>query len=75
MPFGLGVAGSPSLVVAAAGVAQSSGTAFRGTSVLPMAIPNLPALSGQFLVAQWLAVEPALGEPLATSNALFLPIW
>jgi hypothetical protein len=40
-----------------------------------MAIPNLPALSGQFLVAQWLAVEPALGEPLATSNALFLPIW
>lgn len=74
MPFGLGVAGSPALVVAAAGVAQASGTVFRGTSALPLPIPNVPALSGVTLLAQWLVVEPALGEPLASSNMLYLPI-
>ncbi|MCY2957694.1 MAG: hypothetical protein NT107_11730 [Planctomycetota bacterium] len=40
-----------------------------------MPIPAEPALAGQSMLAQWLSVEPALQWPLATSNALHVPIW
>jgi hypothetical protein len=37
-------------------------------------LPNLPALSGQTLFAQWLVLEPSREWPLATSNALRIPL-
>jgi hypothetical protein len=37
-------------------------------------LPNLPALSGQILFAQWLVLEPSREWPMATSNALRIPL-
>lgn len=74
-PFGLELAGSPAAVAFAAGVAQSGPGVTRGFKVQPVPIPAEPALAGQSLLAQWLSVEPALQWPLATSNALHVPIW
>lgn len=75
MPFGLALAGSPAAVAFAAGVAQTAPGFASGVAVQPAPIPAAPALRGQQLLAQWLSVEPALQWPLATSDALFVPIW
>jgi len=40
----------------------------------PFPVPNYPALSGQTLFAQWLVLEPSRQWPLATSNALRIPL-
>jgi cytochrome c peroxidase len=74
MPYGIGLAGSSALMVAGAGVAQASSGPFRGVAVQPLPIPAAPALGGVTFLAQWLAVEPSLAEPLATSNVMYLPI-
>lgn len=74
MPFGLALAGSPAAIAFAAGVAQPASGVSYGVAVQPVPIPAEPALSGQQLLAQWLSVEPALQWPLATSNAVYVPL-
>ncbi len=45
-----------------------------GVVQVPLPLPNVPSLSGQPLYAQWLVLEPSRQWPVATSNALYIPL-
>lgn len=65
---------TPAFQLIVAGQATASGTPSAGVAQLQIPIPNNPALSGQFGLAQWLVLEPTPTLPFATSNALLIPL-
>jgi cytochrome c peroxidase len=74
MPFQIELALSPAFNIFAVGPAQWTFTMATGIQVVPLPLPNVPALSGQTLFAQWLVLEPSATAPIVTSNALRIPL-
>jgi len=74
-PFDVELAISPAFGIYAQGLAQ--GVWYlpgQGFAQAPLPLPNLPSLSGVTLYAQWVVLEPSAQWPLATSNALRIPL-
>jgi cytochrome c peroxidase len=65
---------SPGFQIFATGPAQPLFMMAGGGVQVPVPIPHTPALSGQTLFAQWLVLEPTSNWPMATSNALRIPL-
>lgn len=74
LAFNVILSGTPAFTAVYAGQAQALPGVTRGFAQMAMPLPNLPALSGQVVFAQWLVLEPSQQFPLATSNALYIPL-
>ncbi len=74
LPFHVQLAMSPAFQLFGTGVASFYWTMSTGGLQVPMPLPNLPALAGTTLFAQWLALEPSATWPVATSNVLRIPL-
>lgn len=73
-PFNLELGLTPAFQIFSEGQALWTFSLAGGTIQKPLPVPNLPALSGQTLFAQWLLLEPSREWPMATSNALRIPL-
>jgi hypothetical protein len=73
-PFNLELGMTPAFGIFSAGTVQWTWSLPTGVLQAPLPLPNLPALSGQTLFAQWLVLEPSREWPFATSNALRIPL-
>jgi hypothetical protein len=73
-PFNLELGMTPAFEMFSIGTVGGMWPYASGVIQAPLPLPNLPALSGQTLFAQWLVLEPSRGWPLATSNALRIPL-
>jgi hypothetical protein len=69
-PFNLELGLTPAFQIFSQGPVQWWFSMPTGNIQSPLPLPNLPALSGQTLFAQWLVLEPSREWPMATSNAL-----
>ncbi|HEX6811728.1 MAG TPA: cytochrome c peroxidase [Planctomycetota bacterium] len=72
--FNLELGMTPAFEIFAAGTVEWTWMMPGGILQAPLPLPNVPALSGQTLFAQWLVLEPSQSWPLATSNALRIPL-
>jgi len=72
--FNLELGMTPSFQMFSIGPVQWTWTLPTGIAEAPLSLPSVPALSGQTLFAQWLVLEPSREWPLATSNALRIPL-
>ncbi|HEX6811729.1 MAG TPA: cytochrome c peroxidase [Planctomycetota bacterium] len=72
--FNLELGMTPAFEIFSAGTVGWTWTVPTGVLEAPLPLPNVPALSGQTLFAQWVVLEPSQSWPLATSNALRIPL-
>jgi hypothetical protein len=73
-PFNIELGMTPAFEMFSVGTMGWTFAIPTGVIQAPLPLPNLPALSGQTLFAQWLVLQPSREWPLATSNALRIPL-
>ena len=73
-PFNLELGMTPAFEMSFVGTVNWAWLMSSGVIQAPLPLPNVPSLSGQTLFAQWLVFEPSREWPLATSNALRIPL-
>lgn len=74
LAFHLILAGTPAMQVHYAGLALPMPGGAGGYARAPVPLPNLPELRGIVAFAQWAVLEPSPQWPIASSNALYVPL-
>ena len=68
------LSGTPAFQAFYTGIAQPLPGSGSGYVQVPVPLPAVPSLSGTLLFAQWAVLEPSAQWPIASSNALYIPL-